>query len=97
MVWSMPECQYPVFLPNETWNRMLLKTTEFRRKLLSLFLQLCTDLENKLLYFKFRNKKFQVILYSFYVSMQSKLSFPVNIMKTVSKSGVEMIHSTTIS
>ena len=36
-------------------NCMLLKTTEFRRKRLSLFLQLCTDLENKMLYFKFRN------------------------------------------
>ena len=32
-------------------NRMLLKTTEFRRKRFSLFLQLCTDLENKMLYF----------------------------------------------
>ena len=29
--------------------------------------------------------------------MQSKLSFPVNMMKTISKSGVEMIHSNTIS
>ena len=42
-------------------NRMLLKTTEclktteFRRKRFSLFLQLCTDLENNMLYFKFRN------------------------------------------
>ena len=31
-------------------NRMLLKTTEFRRIRLSLFLQLCTDLEKNALF-----------------------------------------------
>ena len=37
-------------------NRILLKTKELRRKRLSLFLQLCTDLESKLLYFNFEIK-----------------------------------------